>query len=105
MAKKKEDALVEEKVEWLDDPLEVDTVSSYDEEVIAQERVLLQSKFPAKIRLTGLVTGEQYVWENAGSVVEVASEDVPNLLEKKVGRTACCGGTSRGNKLFLVVGG
>jgi len=82
-------------------------VSSYDEEVIeaVQEMVLLQSKFPATIRLTGQVTGKRYEWKNAGSIVEVFAEDAADLLNKRVGRTACCGGNRGGNYLFEKVGG
>ena len=104
-SRSKNEPELSDKVEWLADTLEVDTVSDYTEEVVVQEMVRLQSKFPATIRLTGQVTGKRYEWKNAGSVVEVDAQDAPNLLERRVGRTACCGGTGRGNYLFDKLGG
>lgn len=106
-SRSKNELKLSDKVEFLGDTLELDTVSSYDEEVIeaVQEMVLLQSKFPATIRLTGQVTGKRYEWKNAGSIVEVAAEDAPDLLNKRVGRTGCCGSTNKGNYLFEKVGG
>lgn len=61
------------------------------------------NKFPATISLKGLVTGKLYRWENAGSVVEVAEEDVADLLTKKIGESSCCGSNQKGNIVFEVV--
>ncbi len=63
------------------------------------ENVLLQSRFPARIKQTGQVTGKVYVWEKAGSIVEVDAQDVDNLLAKKIGGQACCG-SKNNNYLF-----
>lgn len=107
-SRSKNELKLSDEVEWIEpDTLEVDTVSDYDEEVTeaVQEMALLQSQFPATIRLTGQFSGKQYEWKGAGSVVEVFAEDVADLLSKRVGRTGCCGGTSKGNYLFVKLGG
>jgi hypothetical protein len=61
---------------------------------------MLQSKFPALIRETGPVTGKQYEWPNAGSVVEVDELDFPLLKVKRMGSHLCCGSD---NYLFIEV--
>lgn len=59
----------------------------------AVSRTSLQLKFPAQVTRIGLVSGEQYVWDKAGSIVSVLTEDVEQLLQLKVGDGACCGGS------------
>lgn len=56
-------------------------------------RVDIQLKFPAQVTRIGLVSGEQYVWDGAGSVVSVLHDDVEQLLQLKIGDGACCGGS------------
>ncbi|MBD3268440.1 hypothetical protein GF373_17370 [bacterium] len=54
-------------------------------------RLLRQVKY----KTIGKSTGKEYVWNGAGSTVEVNSEDVDEILNvnnKKVG--SCCGGKS-----------
>jgi hypothetical protein len=63
--------------------------------------VYIQSQFSAIIKYTGQVSGQQYVWNGAGAIVAVSSEDAPFLLTKRVGRGSCCGVVSEGNFLFL----
>lgn len=65
-----------------------------------EQSVKIVNKFPATISLKGLITGKLYVWNGAGTVIEVDSRDVDDLLTKKIGETACCGQTQRGNILF-----
>ena len=65
-----------------------------------QTTINLRSLFPAKMKYSGRVSGQLYVWDEAGSVVSVASEDAPYLLLKKIGSTGCCGVQSDGNQLF-----
>ena len=84
------------------DPVEIDTVSSYTD-VEPVQRVLVQSIFPARIRQTGRVSGEQYVWQAPGDIVSCDPRDVEHLLTVKVGTTSCCGSTQRGNMLFKTV--
>jgi len=46
-------------------------------------------------KAVGSSTGQEYIWNGSGSVVEVNSEDVDNILDannKKPG--SCCGGKS-----------
>jgi hypothetical protein len=63
-------------------------------------RIAIRSMYPARLRYTSPSTGELYEWLDAGSVVEVVSEDVPFLLSKKLGSSGCCGVKSDGNQLF-----
>lgn len=63
----------------------------------------IQSIFPAHLKYTGLISGKSYEWEQAGAIVAVNSEDVPDLLSKRIGATGCCGGNSDGNKVFQVI--
>lgn len=71
-----------------------------------EETKPLRSIYPAKLNITGPVSGKQYVWENAGSVVSVNIEDYDPLLAKRVGGKGCCGADNLdGNKLFEAVGG
>lgn len=47
-----------------------------------------------KLTIIGPVTEDVYVWNGAGSVVDVDNRDVPRLLQKGLGNKTCCGGTS-----------
>ncbi len=62
--------------------------------------VSIRSLFPARLRYSGRVSGKQYEWEKSGDVVEVQTEDAPDLLLKKIGSKGCCGVQSNGNVLF-----
>lgn len=55
----------------------------------------------ATVKITGTGTGKQYVFNGAGSVVDVDISDKDEILNKKRGR-ACCGGES-GTSLFALV--
>lgn len=55
----------------------------------------------AKVEITGTVTNTKYLFQGAGSIVEVEREDVNEILNKKRGRS-CCGGTS-GRNIFELV--
>ena len=54
----------------------------------------------AKVVYSGYVTGNNYKWNGAGSIVDVDERDVKNLLEKRQGGRQCCGGTGYGNAMF-----
>jgi hypothetical protein len=58
----------------------VDTVST----------VSITSLMDARVLITGTVTGKQYVFSKAGTVVEVDKLDADEILNKKRGRV-CCG--------------
>jgi len=84
------------------EPLEIDTVSTYTEEEPIR-RVKVQSRFPARIKCVGQVTGEQYIWAQSGDVVEADERDVPNLLARTIGKSACCGAVKGGNHVFTLI--
>jgi hypothetical protein len=61
-----------------------------EETVSGRERVKIRSLLDARL-LVASSSGEQYVFERAGSEVNVLKEDVNTLLEKRHG--GCCGGS------------
>ena len=63
--------------------------------------VSIRSLVDAQVKVTGTVTGDQYVWAKAGAVVEVDSRDKDEILNKKRGR-ACCGNNSNASLFELV---
>lgn len=72
--------------------------------IILSNRVNIQSLFPAHIIKIGLVSGERYVFAEAGSVVSVDERDVPDLLAYRIGTTSCCGGSDpNGNRVFQLL--
>ena len=60
----------------------------------------IQSLIEARLSYTGRVSGKQYEWHKAGSTVLVLEEDVPELLEKTLGKKTCCGNNS--NRIFQI---
>jgi len=66
----------------------------YKEDVVAEsETVNLQLQVSARVKLTGKVSGKQYVWPKSGAIIPVNKEDVDDLLKKKLGEKPCCGGS------------
>uniref|UniRef100_A0A6H1ZAN3 Uncharacterized protein n=1 Tax=viral metagenome TaxID=1070528 RepID=A0A6H1ZAN3_9ZZZZ len=59
---------------------------------------LVRSLLEARVKVSG-VSGREYIWQNAGDVVEVAPEDVERLLAKRRGGS-CCGG--KPNPMFEI---
>lgn len=55
--------------------------------------VKLQSLMDARLSYTGEVTKRQYLWERAGSIVEVDSKDALYLLSKRIKTQSCCSGS------------
>ena len=53
-------------------------------------RLVLQKR--KRVRVTGAVSGKEYVFPGAGSELDVDERDVPALLAKGAGRKNCCGG-------------
>ena len=81
----------------------VDTLA--DEEVveytnIEQSVVRVRSKYPARIKHIGQVTGQQYVWNSPGDVIEVSARDWDSMKAKRVGKTPCCGASGNENFMF-----
>ena len=70
-------------------------------DTVSDEYVLVQSLIDATVKLTGTVSGKQYVFHGAGSIVKVDSRDKDDIINKKRGR-ACCGGGSD-HLLFQIV--
>lgn len=66
------------------------------------EQIRVTNKFPARLMYKGQVTGQLYIWEQAGAIVDVDARDLPELLSKKIGETSCCGSSQRGNSLFEI---
>ncbi len=62
--------------------------------------IKLRSKFPAKIKVVGEVSGETYIFPTAGSEMLVHSDDVDALLAWKIGEGSCCGGVGGPNVVF-----
>lgn len=63
--------------------------------------VNIQLIFPAHVSYKGRNSGKLYDWPKAGDVVPVDSEDVADLLSKRVGSGSCCAGGD-GNKVFII---
>lgn len=64
------------------------------------EPVRLRSLYDGRLMYTGQVTGKQYNWDKAGSIVEVSEIDALYLLEKRQGKNPCCGNLRDGVALF-----
>ena len=57
----------------------------------------------ALVKVTGTVTGNQYIFPRPGQPVDVDIRDKDEILNKKRGRS-CCGGIS-GKSLFVLLEG
>lgn len=77
--------------------VETVTPAAQNEQVATVRLTLL---IDAKINVRGNVSGKQYVFDGAGSVVDVDARDVDDLLKKRQGGRQCCGGTEVGNRVF-----
>ena len=84
--------------------VEVDSESNqaYTKEVTEAKTIKLQSRYDARLRYEGQVTGKLYTWNKAGDVVEVDSLDSEYLLAKRVGAKPCCGNSRGGNPIFEI---
>ncbi len=68
------------------------------------ESVKVQCLFPARVIYTGAVSGQRYDFPGPGSVLDVDSRDVPDMLAYRIGTTSCCGGSDpHGNTVFQTV--
>lgn len=76
-------------------------VINYNKEAHFFDTVSIQLQIDATVKITGTVTGLQYVFHGAGAIVEVDLRDKDELLNKKRGRS-CCGGQS-GKSIFVLV--
>lgn len=72
-----------------------------DSKINTVKEVAVQAVYPSRLVYIGTTSGQRYEWAGAGSVVMVLSEDVPFLLEKRIGSKSCCGALNmNGNKVF-----
>lgn len=69
--------------------LEKKLEESYTEETVS----ITNNGIDGIVKVTGTVTGKQYVFNGAGDTQQVDIRDKDELLNKKRGR-ACCGGES-----------
>lgn len=80
------------------------TVAETPQETTIIKEIAVQSVYPSRLIYIGVVSGKEYEWKDAGSIVMVLAEDVPNLIEKRIGKGSCCGAVSQdGNKVFEIV--
>lgn len=63
----------------------------------------IQSLIDAHSIYIGQVSGKQYDWMKAGDIVQVLSEDAPDLLLKRRLKKSCCG--SGQNQIFQIAQG
>lgn len=80
----------------------VERESFVEEQVKPPTGVWLRSEFPGTLKVTGIVSGKQYVFSQ-GSQIFVDASDVPNLLEKTFGGKGCCGANKQPRPYFSVV--
>lgn len=83
--------------------VQVDSVSNTLYNSSNSVGVKLRSLYDARLEYTGLVTGKQYTWNKAGSIVEVSAEDSEILLAKRIGGKLCCGNSRDTNRLFELI--
>lgn len=77
-----------DRVETGDKVQEIPSVVNFDLPLPAVQRVVLLKDLTVKIK--GPASGKLYVFQGAGSIVDVDIIDVEGLLEKK-NPTSCCG--------------
>jgi len=66
------------------------------------DTVLLMLQINTTYKDIGKVTGNEYVWRGAGSVLPVDRNDVEHLLVKNV-RRGCCGAGNQIKPVFVEV--
>ena len=63
----------------------------------------VRSIYPSRLKYIG-ISGKSYEWADSGAIVMVLTEDVPFLLEKRIGSRGCCGAVNQdGNKVFELI--
>lgn len=68
------------------------------------KEVAVRSLYPSRLKYIGAISSKVYEWADAGSIASVLAEDVPALLEKRIGNRSCCGAVNQGgNKVFEIV--
>jgi hypothetical protein len=84
-----------------DEEVKVDSESNvpYTKSTVS---VKIRSLLDASLEYTGQVSGKQYRWNKAGSVVLVDAEDSEILLAKRIGGKLCCGNHPDTNRIFEI---
>ena len=84
-------------------PLEEDKpILVKEEPKVYNQTVSIRSMVDAKVKVTGAVTGKEYIWPSAGAVRhDIDIRDKDEILNKKRGRTCC--GTATSKSLFELV--
>jgi hypothetical protein len=62
--------------------------------------VRIANHIDANVKVQSRYSGRVYLFNGAGSVVNVDERDVEWMLEKRQGERQCCGGTGGGNVVF-----
>ena len=65
--------------------------------------VAIRSCYDSRLVYVGTTSGKRYEWARGGDVAMVLAEDVPALLEKRIGEGSCCGAVQQGNRVFELV--
>ena len=73
------------------------------EETAGESIINIESLIESEISYVGQASGRQYYWRKSGDIVPVLSQDVPHLLERRLGKKTCCGDGT--NKIFQIVSG
>lgn len=68
-----------------------------------REKVRLVLLQPAILKAIGPTTGTEYIWNGAGSVVEVDAEDAQGLLNKRTSNCGNCPNSSLPSPYFEIV--
>ena len=87
-----------EGLSWTNNQVDSESKIPYTKVV---RKVFIQSLHDARLVYTGQVTGQQYIWNTAGSIVEVDTEDSILLLAKRIYGT-CCGNSKDGTAIFRI---
>lgn len=61
--------------------------------------VTLLLRYPVRYRYVSTITGKTYVWDRAGSQIDVHPDDVSALLSK-FKKAGCCGASPQTNFIF-----
>ena len=70
------------------------------DKAIGLHRVKVVLCIDAKMKVTGEYSGQEYLFERAGSIQDVDTRDVEWLLSKRQGGRRCCGGGEEGLQVF-----
>lgn len=80
----------------------------YPQRVIVEEKPEKPTKrlvisIDARYKVKGKYSGQEYLFNGAGSVQDVDTRDVEWMLSLRQGSRQCCGGSPEGNIIFRLV--